>query len=88
VTGNGLTNQMTPGSQILLKAFLRLELVRYHYDGSVRETPSQHFGHERLGCATDTGTGAHASLLHAADQELCSGSLQHFREQVACREEF
>src|SRR5581483_4827957 len=83
-----LYDYLCPSGQVLMETLLRFELIRDDHDCSFRETSTQQGRQERLSGSTDAGTGQQATLLHARNHQVGSGSLQCLREQIACREEF
>jgi hypothetical protein len=78
----GLKTQ--PRLQVLLKTFLRLEVVGDDDDGALREKILEQGRKKRLRCLADTRASQHSNILQSPRQGLHSGSFRNVSEQVAC----
>ena len=80
-----LSSDGKPRFQVLLKAFLGLEMVRNNDNRLVGENVAEQKRQKRLGGGTNSGHGQHSAILHSPCEGLHSGSFQDVGEPVACR---
>lgn len=74
-----------PRFQILLKVFLRLEVVGDDDDGAVGKHLAQQRSKEWLGCRRQSRNGQRAARLQSPGKGLHGGSFSDPGEQTACR---
>ena len=80
-----LSTAREPRFEVLLKTFLRFEVVRDHDEGPFGEKVTQQCGEKRLGRCTDAGVSQCAARLQSPGEGLHGGSLRNSVEQQACR---
>jgi hypothetical protein len=77
-----------PRLQVLLKTFLRLEVVGHDDNRAARESFPEQDRKKRLRRLADTCASQHSAILHSPRQGLHSGSFQDVSEQAACRRRY
>ena len=79
----GLKTQ--PRLQVLLKTFLRLEVVGHDDHRAAREIIPEQGRKKRLRRLADPCASQHSAILQSPRQDLHSGSFRDVSEQAACR---
>src|ERR1017187_7004719 len=80
-----LSTRREPRLQVLLKTFLRLEVVGHDDNRAARENFPEQSRKKRLRCLADTRASQHSAILQSSRKGLHSGSFRDVSEQAACR---
>lgn len=83
--GSRLSTKREPRLQVLLKTFLRLEVVGHDDNRAARENFPEQDRKKRLRRRADTRASQHSTILQPPRKALHSGSFRDVSEQAACR---